>query len=103
MRSPKSVESLEELGRVRLSPSFFMRAFLYSEIANFEGEQKIPENPNLAIANGKRLCEKLLEPLNATFGRIAVRSSCRSPTINEPGNKERHNCGSNEKNFAGHI
>ncbi len=65
MRSPKSVESLEELGRVRLSPSFFMRDFLYSEIANFYGEQNIPENPDLAIANGKRLCEKLLVPLNA--------------------------------------
>lgn len=103
MRSPKSVESLEELGRVRLSPSFFMRDFLYSEIANFYGEQNIPENPDLAIANGKRLCEELLEPLNATFGRIAVRSSYRSPTINALGNKEGHNCGSNKKNFAGHI
>ncbi len=103
MRSPKSVESLEELGRVRLSPSFFMRDFLYSEIANFYGKQNIPENPDLAIANGKRLCEELLEPLNATFGRVAVRSSYRSPTINALGNKEGHNCGSNEKNFACHI
>lgn len=103
MRSPKSVESLEELGRVRLSRSFFMRDFLYSEIANFYGKQNIPENPDLAIANGKRLCEELIEPLNATFGRIAVRSSYRSPTINDLGNKKGHNCGSNEKNFAGHI
>ena len=103
MRLPKSVDSLEELGRVRLSPSFFMRDFLYSEIANYYGKQNIPEKPDLAIANGKRLCEDLLEPLNETFGRIAVRSSYRSPTLNDLGNKGGHNCGSNEKNFAGHI
>jgi hypothetical protein len=32
---PGSVRSLEELGRVRLSASFFMRDFLHSEIADF--------------------------------------------------------------------
>lgn len=31
MRVPKSMKALEELGRVRLSKSFFMRDFLYSE------------------------------------------------------------------------
>ena len=82
MRVPKSVEVLEDLGRVRLSRSFYMREFLYSEIANFYGMQNVPENPDLAIANGKRLCEDLLEPLNATFDRIAIRSSYRSPSIN---------------------
>jgi hypothetical protein len=61
MRSPQTVDALETLGRVRLSPSFFMRDFLYSEIANFYGKQNIPQDPDLAIANGKRLCEELLE------------------------------------------
>ena len=103
MRSPQSVKSLENLGRVRLSKSFFMRDFLYSEIANFHGKQNIPVTPDLAIANGRHLCEELLEPLNATFGRIAVRSAYRSPSINELGNAMGHNCGSNEKNNAGHI
>ena len=103
MRPPKSVDALEELGRVRLSRSFFMRDFLYSEIANFYGIQNIPENPDLAIEVGKRLCEDLLEPLNATFGRIAVRSAYRSPAVNASGNERGHNCASNEKNFAGHI
>jgi len=103
MRKPQSVESLEDLGRARLSPSFFMRDFLYSEIGNVHGIQNIPENADLAIANGTRLCQELLEPLNATFGRIAVRSGYRSPTVNDFGNKQGHNCGSNEKNFAGHI
>ena len=103
MKSPKSVETLEKFGRVRLSSSFFMRDFLYSEIANFYGAQNIPDNPDLAIEVGIRLCEELLEPLNATFGRIAVRSSYRSPSINKLGNDEGHNCASNESNFSGHI
>jgi hypothetical protein len=87
MRSPKSVDALEELGRVRLSRSFFMRNFLYSEIANFYGMQNMPENPERAIEVGKRLGEDLLEPLNASFGRIAIRSAYRSPTVNAVGNE----------------
>jgi hypothetical protein len=103
MRTPKSVAALEDLGRVRLSKSFFMRDFLYSEIANFYGLSNIPDNPDLAIANGKRLCEELLEPLNATFGRIAVRSAYRSPTINAYGNEEGPQLRLEWSNFAGHI
>lgn len=103
MRVPQSVKALEELGRVRLSKSFFMRDFLYSEIANYYGMPNIPENPDLAIEVGKHLCEELLEPLNATFGRLAVRSAYRSKSVNERGNKEGQKCGSNENNRAGHI
>ena len=103
MNKPKSVKALEELGRVRLSPSFFMRDFLYSEIANFYGIQNIPDDPDLAIEVGKHLCQEILEPLNATFGRIAIRSAFRSCEVNQKGNEEGHNCATNEKNFAGHI
>ena len=103
MRSPQSVAALETLGRVRLSRTFFMRDFLYSEIGNFYGVPNIPDKPNLAIQNGKRLCEELLEPLQAAFGRIAIRSAYRSPAINALGNEKGHNCGSNESNFAAHI
>jgi hypothetical protein len=103
MKSPKSVAKLEDLGRVRLSPSFFMRDFLYSEIANLHGLPNIPEDPDLAIAAGARLCEELLEPLNATFGRIAIRSAYRSPTVNAFGNENGYACASNEANYASHI
>ena len=48
MRVPQSVNALEELGRVRLSKSSFMRDFLYSEIANYYGKVNIPEDPDLA-------------------------------------------------------
>lgn len=103
MKSPQSLEKLEELGRVRLSRSFYMRDFLYSEISNFYGAPNIPENPDIAIANGKRLCEEILEPLQDTFGRIAIRSAYRSPIINALGNEKGHNCASNESNYASHI
>lgn len=103
MKSPKTVVALEDLGRVRLSPSFFMRDFLYSEIASINGLQNIPEDPDLAIAAGSRLCVDLLEPLQAAFGRLAIRSAYRSPVVNEFGNLNKLNCASNPKNYAAHI
>jgi len=84
---PGSVRSLEEFGRVRLSASFFMRDFLHSEIADFHGIPNIPDNPELAIAAGRQLCKQLLEPLQATFGRLSIRSAYRAPAVNEFGNR----------------
>ena len=63
MRKPASMWSLETLGRVRLSRHFYMRDFLHSEIGSFYGIPNIPENPDLAIENGRQLCEQLLDPL----------------------------------------
>ena len=80
-----------------------MRDFLYSEIANLYGVPNIPNDPDLALLVGRKLCENLLEPLQATFGRIAIRSAYRSQTINQLGNEKGHNCGSNESNYAAHI
>jgi len=103
MKRPGSVKALEELGRVRLSPNFFMRDFLYSEIANYYGMPNIPDNPELAIEVGQHLAIELLEPLHAQFGRLAIRSAYRSCTVNEFGNKNRHNCARNERNYGNHI
>lgn len=103
MRKPQSIKALEDLGRVRLSKSFYMRDFLYSEISNFHAIPNIPDNPDLAIEAGRRLCEDLLEPLNATFGRLAIRSAYRSCDVNGFGNANKLNCASNEANYAGHI
>jgi hypothetical protein len=103
MRAPRTVRSAEALGRVRLSPSFFMRDFLYSEIANVHGIPNLPDDPDLAIAAGRRLCQDLLEPLQATFGRIAIRSAYRSPAVNDYGNRHALNCASNVRNRARHI
>ena len=83
MRKPQSINALTTLGRVRLSPSFFMRDMLYSEISNFQGIPNIPHFPNLAIEAGSKLCTKLLEPLQEKFGKISVRSAYRSPEVND--------------------
>ncbi|MCI5048580.1 MAG: hypothetical protein MRY59_13850 [Aquisalinus sp.] len=103
MKKPGTIKSLEQLGRVRLSPSFFMRDMLYSEISNFCGIPNIPDDPDLAIAAGTKLCEELLEPLQAQFGRISIRSAYRSPAINQYGNENVLGCASNENNYARHI
>jgi hypothetical protein len=47
-----TVRSAETFGRVRLSKSFFMREFLYSEIAVIQGMLNLPDDPDLAIAAG---------------------------------------------------
>jgi hypothetical protein len=98
-----SYAALEKLGRVRLSKSFFMRDFLHSEIAQWHGIVNAPDEPELAIAAGSRLCEELLEPLNATFGRIVIRSAFRSAAVNALGNREGRNCSRNEITYADHI
>jgi hypothetical protein len=98
-----SVRAAEDFSRVRLSQSFFMRDFLFSEIAAIERMSNLPDDPKLAIQAGRGLCENLLEPLQATFGRLAIRSAYRSPEVNDFGCKHRLSCASNEKNRARHI
>jgi hypothetical protein len=104
-----SVAELTDLGRHRLSDHFFMRDVLYSEVGNFHGIPNIPENPELAIAAGEKLCQLVLEPLRAAFGHIAIRSAYRSPTLNghchelhKQGVAESW-CTCNEDNFGYHI
>lgn len=105
MKKPATVKSLEQLGRVRLSPNFFMRDFLHSEISQIEGIPNIPDYPDLAIQAGTQLCEQVLEPIQNKFGRISIRSAYRSPAVNAKGaeNKNQYNCSRNEANYAGHI
>lgn len=104
-RKPQSYSGLEDFGRVRLSQHFFMRDFLYSEIGNFFGKPNVPDDPTLAIMAGERLCQDLLDPLVATFGPIAVRSSYRSPDLNHFGatKVKPQRCSRNEANYASHI
>jgi hypothetical protein len=103
MRPPKSVRDAETLGHVRLSSSFFMRDFLHSEIANVHGIPNLPDDPELAIAAGRQLCNELLEPLQAVFGRVAIRSAYCSCSLNAFDNVHYHNCASNRRNYARHI
>lgn len=103
MRKPASVDALVKLGRVRLSKTFFMRDFLFSDIAAMHGFSNVPDEPDLAIQAGERLCQELLEPLQDAFGRIAIRSTYRSPEVNAFGNANNLGCASNEANYAAHI
>ncbi len=105
----RNVADLTELGRMRLSDSFFMREMLYSEVGNFHRVSNIPEDPDLAIAAGRNLCRRILEPLRNALGQVCVRSAYRSPTLNAFCN-ERYRAGDtacwcvdNEANYAEHI
>jgi len=82
MPRPAAVSEPTDLGRVRLLEHFFMREMLYSEVANFHGLRNMPDDPELAIAAGKRLCGEIPEPLRRAFGGVAVRSAYRSSELN---------------------
>ncbi len=105
MRKPQTVNALNELGRVQLSPSFFMRDFLYSEISQIESIPNIPENPDIAIEVGKKLCCEVLQPIQEQLGKISIRSAYRSSAVNAKGaeNNNQYNCSRNEKNYSKHI
>jgi hypothetical protein len=109
MKTSPSVSSLTKLGRTRLSTHFFLRDFLYSEVANAHGIPNFPDDPALAIAAGTRLCNDLLEPLHAAFGHVTIRSAYRSSRVNgfcsqmQRAGKADYGCGSNARNHAAHI
>jgi len=89
-----TVKQLEDFGRERLSKSFYMREFLYSEISQVHGIANIPDDPELAIKAGRALCENVLEPIQDRLGRISVRSGFRSVAVNAKGaeNRNQYNC-----------
>ncbi len=103
MRTPQSMKGLEELGRVRLSQNFFFRDFLFSEIAAVYNIPNVPDDPDLAIEAGRRLCGELVEPLQATFGRLHLRSGYRAAAVNAFGNRKGLNCATNAASAADHI
>ena len=105
MRKPGSFTALEELGRQRLSRHFEMRNFMTTEIGNFFEIANFPDDPDLAIAAGRKLAEHLLDPLVETFGPIDIRSGYRSPTLNHYGATQvkPQKCARNEANYAHHI
>lgn len=103
MRKPASMRGLENIGRVRLSRHFYMRDFLMSEISVVHGIPNIPDDPDRAITHGRRLCEDLLDPLEETFGRIAIRSGYRSEALNTFGNRHNLNCARSDNPSECHI
>lgn len=101
---PKAAVRLtEDIGRTRLSETFFFRDFLYSEIATVTGLPNIPSDVGAAVWAGRRLCQEVLEPLQSLLGPIRIRSGYRSELVNQYGNDHRLGCASNERNFGRHI
>ena len=97
------LEALDAFGRERLSKHYFMRDFLYSEIAETHGIANVPDDAELAIKSGTALCRNLLEPLRHVFGHITIRSAFRSANVNGFGNCHAMNCSSNTASYANHI
>ena len=98
---PQSYPGLDRLGRIRLSRSFHLREFLYSEIAVHYGLRNVPEAGRIdhAIDAGTQLCERLLEPLQEQFGRVHIRSGYRSRAVNAAGVVGKHNCAADNDGF----
>ena len=89
---------------MRLSKHYFMRDFLYSEVAVAHGIANVPDCAELAIRVGRGLCENLLEPLRSIFGHVTIRSAFRSANVNGFGARHGNmNIASNKANFAHHI
>ena len=101
---PKAAVRLtEDIGRIRLSETFFFRDFLYSEIAAVTGLPNIPTDVEAAVWAGRRLCQEVLEPLQSLLGPVRIRSGYRSELVNQYGNDHRLGCASNASNFGRHI
>ena len=97
------LNALDAFGRQRLSRHYFMRDFLYSEIAAVHGIANVPDDAELAIKSGTALCRNLLEPLRHIFGHITIRSAFRSVNVNGFGNCHGMNCSSNKASYANHV
>ena len=79
---------------------FFLRDFLYSEIAAIQRIPNIPDEPDLAIAAGAQVCTQQLEVLRDKCCGINILSSFRSAAFNDFCNR---NSASKAKDYAGHI
>lgn len=66
------IAEYEALARTRLSKNFILRDFLFSIEAASLGLSNYPEHPELVIAAGRALCDKILEPVLAQFGHFAI-------------------------------
>ena len=67
MRRPGSMRALEELGRVRLSPNFFMRDF---PVQRDRGALRHPQRPRRSGARDRRRREALRNPAGTSAGDL---------------------------------
>ncbi len=83
----------EALSLTRLSKNFILRDFLFSTQSAALGFNNFPECPDLVIAAGRSLCEKILEPTLTQFGRFAITFGyqCRQAIEADLSSVARHN------------
>jgi hypothetical protein len=63
----------EKLCLTRLSKNFILRDFMFSTEAAVAGHSNFPsDNVDQAKESGVQLCERVLEPILAQFGRFAI-------------------------------
>jgi hypothetical protein len=97
------MNALDDFGRERLSKHYFMRDFLYSEVAAAHGIANVPDDADLAVEAGRGLCGNLLEPLHSIFGHVTIRSAFRSANVNGYCNCHGMDCSSNKASYANHV
>lgn len=68
--------------RQRVSKNFILRDFLYSSTSDYFGVSNKPSDmPEQVVASAKALCEVLLEPILAKFGRFFITYAYQSRKI----------------------
>ena len=68
----KTTAKYDQLTRTRLSKNFILRDFMFCAASAAQGLSNYPENPDAVIKAGRALCEQILEPILAHFGRFAI-------------------------------
>ena len=76
-----SASALDELSRVRLSSNFLLRDFLYSAWSSVSGHSNLPDDCDAVSRAGRALCERVLEPVLAKFGRFAITYGYQGPSV----------------------
>ncbi|MDM7948292.1 hypothetical protein [Hydrogenophaga sp.] len=63
---------IDRVAKTRLSKNFILRDFLFCASSAAQGLSNFPDDLAEAIKAGQVLCDRLLEPILAEFGRFAV-------------------------------
>lgn len=66
------IHEYDKWNKTRLSKNFILRDFLFSTECAVMGLSNNPEDPAMVVRAGQALCEKVLEPILARFGRFAA-------------------------------
>ena len=81
--------AVDNFSRIRLSKNFIMRDFLYSARGDVLNLTNYPQDSlDQVVRSGKQLCEQILEPVLAQFGRFAITFGYQNRSLIEAGYKK---------------